>query len=150
LHACASGWPKNATRRREPMDMIVLLDHDLEGQVPFLEAGLRETGWNQYLHLKFRRLRDLNMPDNSTDQDIWRYVQREHFLLLTNNRNREDETSLQATIERENTRESLPVITVSDKDQLVLPSYRQQAAHKLAAIILYRENYLGVGRVYIP
>ena len=90
------------------------------------------------------------MPDNSTDQDIWRYVQREHFLLLTNNRNREDETSLQVTIERENTRESLPVITVADKDQLVLPSYRQQAAHKLAAIILYLENYLGVGRVYIP
>jgi hypothetical protein len=132
------------------MDMIVLLDHDLEGQGPFLEAGLRETGWNQYLHLEFRRLRDLNMPDNSTDQDIWRYVQREHFLLLTSNRNREDETSLQATIERENTRESLPVITVSDKDQLVLPSYRQQAAYKLAAIILYLENYLGVGRVYIP
>ena len=124
--------------------MIVFLDHDLEGQVPFLEAGLRETGWNQYLHLEFRRLRNLNMPDNSTDQDIWRYVQREHFLLLTNNRNREDETSLQATIERENTRESLPVITVSDKDQLVLPSYRQQAAHKPAAIILYLENYLAL------
>ncbi|HEY5867796.1 MAG TPA: ACP S-malonyltransferase, partial [Candidatus Tectomicrobia bacterium] len=90
------------------------------------------------------------MPDNATDQDIWRYVQREHFLLLTNNRNREDETSLQATIERENTRESLPVIAVSDKDQLVFPAYRQQAAHKLAAIILYLENYRGAGRVYIP
>ena len=79
MHACASGWPKNATRRREPMYMIVLLDHDLEGQVPFLEAGLRETGWDQYVHLEFRRLRDLHMPDNATDQDIWRYVQREHF-----------------------------------------------------------------------
>ena len=76
MPACASGWPKSATRRREPVHM--------------------------------------------------------------------------ATIECENTRESLPVITVSDKDQLVLPVYRQQAAHKLAAIILYLENYLGVGRVYIP
>jgi len=132
------------------MQMIILLDHDLEGQVPFLEAGLRETGWDQYLHLEFRRLCDLNMPNDSTDQEIWRYVQREHFLLLTNNRNREDETSLQATIERENRQDSLPVITVADKDQLVFPTYRQQAAHKLAAIIIYLENYLGVGRVYIP
>jgi len=124
--------------------MIILLDHDLEGQVPFLEAGLRETGWDRYLHLEFRRLRDLNVPDNSTDQEIWRYVQHEHFLLLTNNRNREDETSFQATIERENRRDSLPVITVSDKDQLVFP------VHKLATIVIYLENYLGVGRVYIP
>ena len=130
--------------------MIILLDHDLEGQVPFLEAGWRETGWDQYLPLEFRRLRDLNVPDNATDQEVWRYVQREYFLLLTNNRNREDETSFQATIERENTRASLPVITVSDKDKLVFPAYRQQAAHKLAAIIIYLENYLGVGRVYIP
>ena len=130
--------------------MIILLDHDLEGQVPFLEAGWRETGWDQYLPLEFRRLRDLNVPDNATDQEVWRYVQREYFLLLTNNRNREDETSFQATIERENTRDSLPVITVSDKDKLVFPAYRQQAAHKLAAIIIYLENYLGVGRVYIP
>ena len=147
------------------MDMIVLLDHDLEGQVPswrvcdgagralarpFLEAGLRETGWDQYLHLEFRRLRDLNVPHASTDQEIWRYVQRERFLLLTNNRNREDATSLQATIERENTPDSLPVLTVSDKDKLVLPAYRQQAAHKLAAVIIDLERYLGVGRVFIP
>jgi hypothetical protein len=132
------------------MHMIILLDHDLEGQAPFLEAGWRETGWDQYLPLEFRRLRDLNVPDNATDQEVWRYVQRGYFLLLTNNRNREDETSFQATIERENRRDSLPVITVSDKDKLVFPAYRQQAAHKLAAIIIYLENYLGVGRVYIP
>jgi len=130
--------------------MVILLDHDVEGQAPFLEAGLRETGWNQYLHLEFIRLRDLNVPDNATDQEIWRYVQRERFLLLTNNRNREDELSLQATIERESTRDSLPVITVSDKDQLVVPAYRQQAAHKLAELVIYLENYLGVGRVFIP
>jgi hypothetical protein len=64
--------------------------------------------------------------------------------------NREDETSLEATIERENTRDSLPVLTVSDKDKLVLPAYRQQAAHKLAAVIIDLENYLSVGRVFIP
>ena len=49
------------------MHMIILLDHDLEGQGPFLEAGLLETGWDQYLPLEFRRLRDLNVPDNATD-----------------------------------------------------------------------------------
>jgi hypothetical protein len=132
------------------MTITVLLDHDLEGQVPFLEAGWRETGWNQYLHLELIRLRDRNVPNDASDQDIWRYVQRAHPLLLTNNRNREDATSLQATSERENTPDSLPVLTVSDNDKLVLPAYRQQAAHKLAAVIIDLENYLGVGRVFIP
>jgi hypothetical protein len=132
------------------MNITMLLDHDLEGQISFLEAGWRETGWDQYLHLEFRRLRDLNIPNDATDQAIWHYVQREHFLLLTNNRNREDAMSLQATIERENTQDSLPVLTISDKDKLVLPAYRQQAAHKLAAVIIDLEYYLGVGRVFIP
>jgi hypothetical protein len=132
------------------MKIPLLLNHDLEGQGLFLEAGWRETGWEQYLHLELIRLRDLHMPNDATDQEIWPYAQREHFLLLTNNRNREDATSLQATIDRENTQDSLPVLTVSDTDKLVLPAHRQQAAHKLAAVIIDLENYLGVGRVFIP
>jgi hypothetical protein len=132
------------------MPITLLLDHDLEGLAPFLKAGWRETGWDQYLHLELLRLRDLNVPDDASDQDIWRYVQREQLLLLTNNRNRENDTSLQATIERENTPDSLSVLTVSDKDRLILPAYRQQAAHKLAAVIIDLANYLGVGRVFLP
>ena len=62
----------------------------------------------------------------------------------------EDATSLQVTIERQNTPASLPVLTVSDKDKLVVPAYRQQDAHKLAAVIIDLENYLGVGRGFIP
>ena len=42
------------------------------------------------------------------------------------------------------------MLTVSDKDKLVLPAYRQQAAHKLAVIIIDLEHYLDVGRVFIP
>jgi hypothetical protein len=54
------------------MTITVLLDHDLEGQVPFLEAGWRETGWNQYLHLELIRLRDRNVPNDASDQEILR------------------------------------------------------------------------------
>jgi hypothetical protein len=34
------------------MAITLLLEHDLEGQTPFLEAGWRETGWDQYLPLE--------------------------------------------------------------------------------------------------
>lgn len=132
------------------MKTTILLDHDIEGRAKYLQAGLRETGWDRDLTIEFVFLSDLGLPDDSNDQDIWRFAQQHRLLLITNNRNKEDEASLEATIERENTPDSLPVITLSEANRLVFPDYRQQTAHKLAEVIIYLENYLGVGRIYIP
>jgi len=132
------------------MKITILLDHDLEGQVVFLKAGLRETGWDQHLTLEFKRLRDLNLPEDYTDQEIWRYAQQQRLLLLTNNRNKDDATSLQAIIEQENTPAALPVITLSDKDELALADYRLRVISGLAEIIIDLDNYLGTGRIFLP
>ena len=132
------------------MQTTILLDHDLEGHATYLQAGLRETGWDRDVTVVFVRLRDLGLPDDSSDQDIWRFAQQHRLLLITSNRNQENATSLQATIERENTPEALPVLTLSQANRLLLPDYRQQAVHKLVEVIIYLENYLGVGRIYIP
>ena len=132
------------------MRATILLDHDIEGHAKYLQAGLRETGWDRDLTIEFVRLHDLALPEDASDQDIWRFAQHHRLLLLTSNRNQENETSLQATIDRENTPEALPVLTLSQTNRLLLSDYRQQATHKLVEIILYLENYLGVGRIYIP
>lgn len=132
----------------QPTASQILLDNDLKGHGLFIEVGWREAGWAELLTLEFKMLRDFGLPDELSDQEIWRFVQRERLLLITNNRNRESETSLQATIERENTRTSLPVLTISNKELLVLSEYRQRVAHSLAAILLYPEENLGAGRVY--
>ena len=128
----------------------ILLDNDLKGHGLFLEVAWRETGWSQLLPLDFKMLRDFGLPDNCPDQDIWRFVQEQRLLLITHNRNREDETSLQATLERENVPESLPVLTVTNKELLVTSEYRQRVAHALAAILMYPENYYGAGRIFVP
>jgi hypothetical protein len=132
------------------MQVTILLDHDIEGHAKYLQAGLRETGWDSDLSIEFVRLHDLALSEEASDQDIWRFAQQHRLLLITSNRNQENETSLQATIERENTPEALPVLTLSQANRLLLSDYRQQAAHKLAEVIMYLENYLGVGRIYIP
>lgn len=132
------------------MATTILVDRDLEGYRDFIEVGWRETGWDQLLPLDFKLLRDFGLPDNCPDQDIWRFVQHQRFLLLTSNRNREDDTSLQATIERENTPETLPVITIPHKESLLLANYRQRVAHGLADILIYPEDYRGAGRVFVP
>ena len=132
------------------MTITILLDHDLEGFDALFIAGLRETRWDQALILEFKRLRDFGLPDNHPDREIWRFVQEQRIWLVTNNRNDDSETSLQATIEREGAANSLPVITVSDKNKLYLAEYRQQAAASLVEIVIYPEKYLGTGRLYIP
>jgi hypothetical protein len=132
------------------MVSLILLDNDLRGHGLFIEVAWRETGWSQLLPLEFKLLRDFRLPDNCPDQDIWRFVQSHQMLLITNNRNREDETSLQATIERENTPDCLPVITVTNKELLVNKEYRQRVAEALAAILMYPNDYLGTGRVFVP
>jgi len=132
------------------MTIRILLDHDIEGYAVFLETGLQETGWDRYLTIEFLRLRDLDLSDDHSDQEIWRRAQRDRLLLITHNRNRDDEMSLQATIEKETRPDSLPVLTIPSIEKLVRADYRQQAAHKLVEVILYLENYLGIGKVYIP
>jgi hypothetical protein len=132
------------------MTTRILLDHDIEGYVVFLNAGLQETGWDQYMTIEFLRLRDLSLSDGQSDRDIWRRVQKDRLLFITNNRNREGETSLQATIENESRADSFPVLTISSVEKLVQADYRQQVIHRLAEVLLYLDRYLGVSRIYLP
>jgi len=102
------------------------------------------------LVIEFKRLHDCGLPDDCPDCEIWRFVQTQRLWLLTNNRNRDDDASLQATIDRENTAGSLPVLTVSDKEKLKDPAYRQRVAHALVDIVTSPEKYLGTGRYFVP
>jgi len=132
------------------MQITILLDHDIEGEDRFLEAGLREVGWDKLLTVEFKRLRDFGLPDNLPDQEVWRFVQQHQIWLITNNRNSDDDTSLQATIDRENSLTSLPVFTISDKKKLQVSEYRKRVIYALIDIIISPEKYLGTGRLYIP
>ena len=132
------------------MEITVLLDRDLDGEDKYFEAGMKETGWDRLLTISFKRFRDFAIPDNETDREVWRFVQHQGFLLITNNRNRDDDTSLQATMERENTPESLPIITISRKEDLKQSEYRQEVITRLADIIIYLDDYRGAGRLFAP
>jgi hypothetical protein len=72
------------------------------------------------------------------------------MVILTNNRNRKDETSLTAVISRENSEVSLPIVTVGNAERLAESGYRQAAALRLAEILFYLEDNLGAGRLFIP
>jgi hypothetical protein len=90
------------------------------------------------------------LPVNSSDRAVWRFAQANRMLLLTGNRSMQGPHSLEQTIREENTLTSLPVITVSSAHRLDERLYRERCGSRLIEIILDLDNYLGVGRLFIP
>ena len=113
-------------------------------------ATLQEGGWAEFLDLSFLYFPQTPLDESSDDTTVWRYAQAQHALLLTDNRNRRGEDSLQATVERENHPQALPVLTVGSKERLNDPEYRLRVALGIVDVIIYLDNYRGAGRIFLP
>ena len=130
--------------------MKVLLDHHLKKQGILLWATMGSEGWLKLLDIPMLTFEDVGLPIDSRDRDVWRFAQEKQLILLTGNRNKDGSDSLEPTIRNENTPYSLPVVTIGITDRLEERAYREQCAERLVEIVLNIENYLGVGRIYIP
>ena len=130
--------------------MKALLDHHLKKQGILLWATMGGEGWLKLLEIPMLTFGDVGLPINSSDRSVWRFAQEKQLILLTGNRNSEGEDSLEQPIRNENTPSSLAVVTVSVVSLMEERAYREQCAERLVEIVLNIENYLGIGRVYIP
>lgn len=130
--------------------ITILADHDLEGYVPLLWGTLSTEGWIELLALKLVTFKDVGLSSKSSDREVWRFAQTHRLILLTNNRNMKDEDSLEQTLRDENEQTSLPVLTISDRGRLTETNYRRRCVLQLVETVMYLENHLGRGRVYIP
>lgn len=130
--------------------MIVLVDYNLTGYIVLLQGTLAAEGWLDLLAIRFVNLTEAGLASDSSDRSIWRFAQSNQMLLLTANRNAKGKDSLEQTIREEGTSTSLPVITIASLDRLIEREYREQCSARLADIVLYVEDYLGVSRLFIP
>lgn len=130
--------------------MRILIDYNLDGDAPLLFATLVQDGWVELLELEFVYFRETPIEPDTADDVIWRYCQTQGMILLTNNRNKKGATSLEATIERENQPTSLPVLTIASPLRLKESGYPKRVAARLGEVVMYLENNLGVGRLFIP
>ena len=130
--------------------ITILSDHDIEGKVFLLWGAVTASGWLELLPMRLVRFRDVGLPPDSTDRVVWRFAQAQGMILLTNNRNMEGFDSLEQTIREENTTISLPVLTIGDFDRITERAYREDCAARLLEIVVYLDDYLGVGRLFIP
>jgi len=112
---------------------------------------MESNGWLELLDIPMLTFADVGMSKDACDRKVWRYAQEHQLILLTANRNDDGEDSLEKTIREENTAFSLPVLTVGDSSRVIKENAcRQQCAERLVEIVLNIENYLGVGRIYLP
>lgn len=130
--------------------ITILADHNLEGQANLLWRTLATEGWLALELLQLATFSDVGLPFTCTDREVWLFVQRQEMILLTGNRNLDGEDSLEQTIRNENSVAALPVVTISDVERMVERTYREACATSLAEIVLYLDNYRGVGRIFIP
>jgi hypothetical protein len=130
--------------------ITVLVDHNIEGQAALLKSTLVSEGWIALAVLRIVTFAELALPFETSDKRVWEFAQKQGMVLLTANRNKDGEESLEQAITEQNQPVSYPVVTIANLDRMVEGDYRNRCATKLAEICLEIERYLGTGRVYIP
>lgn len=132
----------------------LLIDANLDGQAERLRTRLQSDAWRELydlLGLQFLQLEDVGLSRTAKDDVVWRLCQDHGYYLLTANRNKKSDDSLQATILREGTQASLPVFTLADAQRLLRSStYLEKVIEKLLDYLLDRDNYRGTGRLFLP
>jgi hypothetical protein len=132
----------------------VMADHDVEGQVRILLRVLMSDQWREFwLELGYQvdSFESLGIAVNTADDELWRLCQERDIVLITGNRNREGAASLETTIERLGTPESLPVLTIGEPNRIFSSrEYAHQAAERLLEYLDGMNNLRGTGRLFLP
>ena len=122
----------------------------MEGQAAILWDTLAADGWLELVPLHLATFADVGLPAHTPDRAVWRFAQQHRMLLLTDNRNMRDVDSLARTIDEEATAASLPVLTIGKLSRIEEQDYRRRCAARILEIVLYLDDYLGTGRIFIP
>jgi|SRR4028118_142848 hypothetical protein len=131
--------------------MIFLIDHNLEGHALIVLGNIANQGWLELLPIRFVTFKEMDLSIDSSDRTVWRVAQANQMILMTANRSMKGEDSLEQVLREENTPNSFPVITIGSLDRLLDErDYRNRCVDRLLEILLDIENYMGVGRLFIP
>ena len=132
----------------------LVADVNIEGHVDRLVLECQTEEWRYlwaFLDVEILTFEGLGLPRNAPDRVLWTAAQSAGAVLLTANRNRKGQDSLEATIEAQNTLDALPVITLADPDRFRIDAeYRHEAVEAFPDYLLEIDRYRGAGRLYIP
>lgn len=130
--------------------MIILADYNLNRQAILLSGSLVNGGWLDLVPIRLVTFAEIGLPADSSDRLVWQFAKDNQMLLLTGNRNAKGEDSLEQVMRKENTPTSLPIITIANLDRINEYDYRESCVERLVEIVIDIQDYLGVGRLFIP
>lgn len=132
----------------------ILADVNIQGHVDLLVVLMQAEPWAlfwNHLHLTYSHFVDCKLALDAADSLVWETCQKEELALITNNRNKLDDDSLEATIRARNTPSSLPVFTISNIPHLrASREYADRVIEKLLDSLLRIDTLRGTGRLYLP
>jgi hypothetical protein len=134
----------------------LLADVNVQGHLPYLRHLLEALDlWAVLaeLHLDFVTFPDLGLPRDLDDRSLWNRCQQDRWVLFTENRNHEDENSLQATLADSWQVGHLPVLTLANKGRFEnSPGYAKRVATDVAELVfgIAQGDYRDQPRIYVP
>ncbi len=134
----------------------MLADVNIQGHLPYIRRLLEQLGLWEILAgipLAFVTFADLGLDRGVDDRTLWNHCQRNLWVLLTDNRNHEDENSLEATLADSWHVGHLPVLTLANIGRFENSrSYAEQVAAEIAEILygVALEEYRDQPRIYVP
>lgn len=133
---------------------MIMADHDVEGHLQILLNIWSSPEWADLwaeMSCEIESFERLSISRAASDQDIWSLCQEQGIVLLTGNRNADEEESLELVIRRAGTMDSLPVLTISDPTRFLKDrSYAANVAERLLDYLLNLDSMRGAGRLYLP
>jgi hypothetical protein len=134
----------------------LLADVNVQGHLPYLERLIDGLGLLELLAglgLTLSRFPDLCLDRRMDDRELWNYCQANGWVLFTDNRNRDGENSLQATLHDSWRDGCLPVITLANKGRFEhSENYATTVAEDVADVLVsvFHDGIRDCPRIYVP
>ncbi len=132
----------------------LLADANCEGHMEVLARILTSKEWDDLWkesQLVIETFDSLKLDRKTPDKVLWQLCQVNGLVLITQNRKDEGPESLQTTIRLLNQSDSLPVVTLADGNEVLRSgAYAGRVVEDLMDYLLYMENFLGTGRLWVP
>lgn len=132
----------------------IMADHNVEGHLQVLLNIASSPEWSDIwsaVACEIESFERLGIPHETPDSELWELCQQHGIVLLTGNRNAEEEDSLETTIATRRTDQSLPVLTIADPDRVMRDrEYAARVAERVIEFLVDLDFLRGTGRLYVP
>jgi hypothetical protein len=134
----------------------LLADNNVQRHMLFLRDLLSAMDLLEVLDsigCRFLTFGDVGLPFDIDDRTLWKRCQEDRLVLFTDNRNAENDISLQATLTAMWKPGDLPIITPTSKNKLEQDAdYRERVAADIAEVLfgIAEGEYRDRDRIYVP